>query len=44
MTEDEYTSVCQRMRLPDDVLWPIPVTLDVSEEFANDIERSGHFT
>jgi sulfate adenylyltransferase len=29
---EEYESVCRRMRLADDSLWPVPVTLDVSEE------------
>jgi sulfate adenylyltransferase len=29
---EDYESVCRRMRLADDSLWPVPVTLDVSEE------------
>ncbi|HMB72165.1 MAG TPA: adenylyltransferase, partial [Gammaproteobacteria bacterium] len=37
MTEAEHASVCERMRLPNDVLWPIPITLDVTEQFAEDI-------
>ncbi len=28
----DHESVCERMRLADGTLWPIPVTLDVSEE------------
>ena len=34
---DDYESVCASMRLSDGTLWPIPVTLDVSEEFASGI-------
>jgi len=34
----DYTSVCSSMRLTDGALWPIPVTLDVPEEFAAGLE------
>jgi sulfate adenylyltransferase len=34
MTRPDYESVCDHMRLADDTLWPIPVTLDVPEVFA----------
>jgi len=34
----DYESVCNDMRLVSGVLWPIPVTLDVSEEFASAVE------
>jgi sulfate adenylyltransferase len=34
LTEAEYQRVLRDMRLPTGVLWPIPVTLDVSAEFA----------
>jgi sulfate adenylyltransferase len=34
LTEAEYQRVLGDMRLPSGVLWPIPVTLDVSAEFA----------
>jgi sulfate adenylyltransferase len=37
MTRAEYDSVCQGMRLPHGVLWPIPVVLDVTETVANDL-------
>jgi ATP sulfurylase len=30
--EDDYSSVCESMRLADGTLWPIPVTLDVPTE------------
>jgi len=31
----DYERVCDEMRLADGTLWPIPVTLDVSEDFAS---------
>ncbi|MFP5224180.1 MAG: bifunctional sulfate adenylyltransferase/adenylylsulfate kinase [Actinomycetota bacterium] len=34
MTEADWKSVCENMRLADGTLWPLPITLDVSEEFA----------
>jgi len=34
MTRADYDSVCQNMRLVSGVLWPMPITLDVTEEFA----------
>ena len=34
----EYASVCERMRLADGTLWPIPITLDVDEAFADGLE------
>ena len=35
--KEDYESVCDNMRLTSGVLWPLPITLDVSEEFAADI-------
>ncbi|HUB70524.1 MAG TPA: bifunctional sulfate adenylyltransferase/adenylylsulfate kinase [Acidimicrobiales bacterium] len=35
--EDDYESVCQRMRLADGALWPMPVNLDVTEEKAAEL-------
>lgn len=32
LTEEDYLSVCQQMRLADGTLWPMPVTLDVPED------------
>ncbi|NIS90693.1 MAG: bifunctional sulfate adenylyltransferase/adenylylsulfate kinase [Woeseiaceae bacterium] len=37
--EDDYDSVVKTMRLKSGVLWPIPITLDVSKEFAGDIKK-----
>ena len=35
--EADYREVCERMRLADGTLWPIPVVLDVTEEAAKGI-------
>jgi len=40
MTRADYESVVRDMRLADGALWPIPVTLDVTEELAGRL-RSG---
>ncbi len=34
LTEADYDGVVENMRLADGQLWPMPITLDVSEEFA----------
>ena len=34
MNRADYEGVCHNMRLASGVLWPIPITLDVKEEFA----------
>lgn len=34
MVRSDYESVCSSMRLRNGTLWPVPVTLDVPEEFA----------
>ncbi|WP_139250803.1 bifunctional sulfate adenylyltransferase/adenylylsulfate kinase [Palleronia salina] len=36
--EEDYNSVVDTMRLADGTLWPMPITLDVSEKFADGIE------
>ncbi|UCC84109.1 MAG: bifunctional sulfate adenylyltransferase/adenylylsulfate kinase [Gemmatimonadota bacterium] len=37
----DYESICSSMRLADGTLWPIPVTLDVSEEIAKRLDGGG---
>ena len=34
MTRADYEGVCHNMRLSSGTLWPMPITLDVTEEFA----------
>ncbi len=34
----DYTSVVENMRLADGTLWPMPITLDVGQDFANTLE------
>ena len=42
LTEAEYARVVREMRLPSGVLWPIPVTLDVSVDFAHATSKGDH--
>ncbi len=37
MRRADYESVCSSMHLADGTLWPIPVTLDVTEKMAGDV-------
>ncbi|MBV8476075.1 MAG: bifunctional sulfate adenylyltransferase/adenylylsulfate kinase [Acidobacteria bacterium] len=41
MNRPDYESVCQTMRLATGVLWPMPIALDVSEDFARNLQP-GH--
>lgn len=36
MRQPDYEAVCRDMRLASGPLWPVPITLDVSEEFAKE--------
>jgi sulfate adenylyltransferase len=38
MTHADYEGVCHNMRLASGVLWPMPVTLDVTEQFAKSLK------
>ncbi|MCH7898057.1 MAG: bifunctional sulfate adenylyltransferase/adenylylsulfate kinase [Proteobacteria bacterium] len=38
LNQADYDSVVARMRLTSDVLWPMPIMLDVSEEFSSKIK------
>ena len=38
LTEADYNGVVEDMRLTSGALWPMPITLDVSEEFAAGLE------
>lgn len=37
LNQDDYLSVCENLRLTTGELWPIPITLDVTENFANQV-------
>ena len=38
LTREEYDGVVKDMRLPNGVLWPMPINLDVTEEFAQQVK------
>jgi sulfate adenylyltransferase len=38
MSRSDYEGVCHNMRLASGVLWPMPITLDVTEEFAKTLK------
>ena len=38
MTRADYDGVCHKMRLASGALWPMPITLDVTEEFAKKLQ------
>jgi sulfate adenylyltransferase len=39
LSEADYDGVVENMRLADGTLWPMPITLDVSEDFAAGLEE-----
>jgi len=38
LAEKDYEAVCRSMTLADNTLWTIPITLDVSEDFAKELK------
>lgn len=38
LSKADYDGVCRNMRLASGVLWPMPITLDVTEEFAKSLK------
>ena len=42
MTPRDYDPVCEKMRLADGTLWPIPITLDITEDAAEGLEAGSH--
>ena len=38
MNQADYENVCHNMKLASGVLWPMPITLDVSESFAKTLK------
>jgi sulfate adenylyltransferase len=38
MNREDYEGVCNNMRLKSGLLWPMPVTLDVTEDFAKSLK------
>lgn len=38
MCRQDYESVCSTMTLADETIWPVPVTLDVPEQIASQVE------
>jgi len=39
LCRNDYESVCEKMRLVDETIWPIPVMLDVPEEVAKNLDE-----
>jgi sulfate adenylyltransferase len=42
LSRADLGSVCKKMRLQNGSLWPIPITLDVNEEFAASLSGTDH--
>lgn len=44
MNQVDYNSVLEKMRLEDGSLWPVPITLDVTDEFIDSIQGEEKIT
>ena len=44
MNQDDYNSVCEKTRLDNNLLWPIPITLDISNTLADKLETNEKIT
>jgi len=42
MTREAYESVLEKVRLPNGLLWPMPITLDVPDAVAEKLESGGY--
>ena len=40
MNQDDYNSVCEKTRLKNNLLWPIPITLDISNSLADKLDAN----
>ena len=40
MNQDDYNSVCEKNRLKNNLLWPIPITLDISNSLADKLDAN----
>jgi len=39
LNKADYEGVCKDMRLADGTLWPMPITLDISDDFAEKVDE-----
>ena len=44
LSQEDYNSVINRMRLKDGTLWPLPITLDVDDDFVVKISNESKIT
>lgn len=38
LCRSDYESICEKMKLADETIWPIPITLDVPEQVAKNLD------
>ena len=41
LSKEDYNSVLKNMRLANGIIWPIPITLDISEDFSKTLDVGG---